>query len=79
MNKNLPKKAKDIKGAVAISELCRAHWIIIILALSFAAMLCFVSQYEVQFDGSLSTIAVVLLVLVAAISFATVVALQKRK
>jgi len=78
MKKYLPKKVKDIKGAVAIAELRRAHIIITILALSFSLVLLFVSMFEVQLDTTLSVFASVLLVLVALASFVTTLALRKR-
>lgn len=78
MNKNLPKKAKDIKGKVALAELRRSHYIIVILALSFAATLGFVSVYEVRFNGVLAAIACVLLMLVTVASLATALVLRKR-
>lgn len=78
MNKHLPKKAKDIKGKVAIAELRRAHWTIALLALSFALFIMFVSLYEVQLEQALSLIVAGLLVLVAAVSLATIYALAKR-
>ncbi len=78
MNKHLPKKAKDIKGKVAIAELVRAHWIVALLALSFALLVVYASLYEVQLDRVLSLIVAGLLVLVAAVSLATIYALAKR-
>ena len=78
MNKHLPKKAKDIKGSVAIAELCRAHYIIALLALSFSATIVFTTVYQVQFDAALGAVASMLLVLVAAVSLATVYALRNR-
>ncbi len=78
MKKYLPKKVKDIKGAVAIAELQRAHIIITILALSFALVLLFVSTFEVQLDTTLGIAVSVLLMLVALASFVTALALRKR-
>ena len=78
MNKHLPKKAKDIKGAVAIAELQRAHYIIALLAVSFAAMMVFTTTYQVQIDVALGTIAAMLLILVAAVSLGTIYALRNR-
>lgn len=79
MNKNLPKKAKDIKGAVAIAELKRAHAIIIILALAFAAMLTAVLAFDdIIFNDALGAVAITLLAVVAAVSYGTLVALKRR-
>ena len=71
MNKNLPKKAKDIKGAVAIAELRRAHYIIIVLAISLAGIIAITANYKLDLSMPLSIITVVLLSLVALISLAT--------
>jgi len=78
MNKHLPRKAKDIKGPVAIAELRRAHLIIAILALAFAFVVGFVSLYEVRFDAALGAAAFTLLILVAIASLGTAVVLRKR-
>ena len=78
MNTLLPKKAKDIKGAVAIAELRRAHYIIVILSVAFAVMIGFVSAYEVQFDALFAAAAVVMLMIVAFVSLATALVLRKR-
>jgi len=78
MHKYLPRKAADIKGAVALAELRRAHYIIAVLALGFAAVVCFVSLYEVRFNTVLGITAMLLLVFVGFISLATVFALRKR-
>lgn len=78
MNKNLPKKAKDIKGAVAIAELRRAHYIIVILAISLAVIIAVTTNYKLDLSVPLSIITVILLSLVALISLATVIVLPKR-
>lgn len=78
MNKNLPKKAKDIKGVVAIAELRRAHYIIVILAISLAAIIAVTTNYKLDLSVPLSIITVTLLSLVALISLATVIVLPKR-
>lgn len=79
MNILLPKKAKDIKGAVALAELKRAHAIIAILAFSFAMMLSLSSSYEIKLNAGLGTIAAFLLIVVSIVSLGTVLFLQKRK
>lgn len=78
MKTTLPKKAKDIKGAVAIAELKRAHCIIAILATAFAAMLACVATYPIQLDPLLSLIVIVMLACVAIVSVLTALMLQKR-
>ena len=78
MNIHLPKTAKDIKGPVAIAELKRAHVIIVALAVSFAVMLAVVSTLEVQLNAPLGLVAIVLLLIMATISLATVLTLRER-
>ncbi len=77
--KYLPRKVKDIKGAVAISELRRAHAIIVLLSLALAFLVVASSQYPLQLDGTLGALAVVLLVIVCGSSAATVLALKYNK
>lgn len=79
MNNYLPKKAKDIKGPVAIAELRRAHLIIATLSIAFAVMIGFVSAYEIQFDVVLGAIVIVLLLLLALVSLGTSYVLRKRR
>ncbi len=78
MNTLLPRKAKDIKGAVAIAELRRAHYIIVILSVAFAIIIGFVSSFEVQFDALFGAAAIVMLMILAFVSLATALALRKR-
>lgn len=78
MNIVLPKKAKDIKGAVAVAELRRAHLVIAILAAAFAAMIGFSSTNEIQLDGALGATAILLLALIVFVSLGTIYALRKR-
>ena len=78
MKNYLPKKAKDIKGSVAIAELRRAHLIIAVLAIAFAFMVGLVSAYEIQFDVVLGAIVIVLLMLLALVSLGTAFILRKR-
>lgn len=78
MQRNFPKKARDIKGAVAIAELRRAHYTIALLAFAFASMMTLVSMYEVKFDAMLGPLVVVLLLFVALVSLGTAYALRKR-
>ncbi|MEO5949475.1 MAG: hypothetical protein ABIP74_03655 [Candidatus Saccharimonas sp.] len=78
MYKHLPKKAKDIKGTVAIAELMRAHYIIAILSIAFAVMIAFVSAFQIQFDIALGFAAILLLGLLATLSLGTAFVLSKR-
>lgn len=78
MNKYLPKKAKDIKGAVAIAELKRAHYIIAMLASAFAVMMGLSTAFEVQFDATLGLLVIVLLLFTAIVSLGTAFVLRKR-
>lgn len=78
MNKFLPRQAKDIKGAVAIAELKRAHYIIAMLAIAFAVMMALTSAFEVQFDATLGIIVIILLLFVAVVSLGTAYVLRKR-
>lgn len=74
----LPKKAKDIKGAVAIAELRRAHLIIAILAIALAMIIGLVTANEIQLDAALGAVAIVLLSVVALVSLGTAYVLRKR-
>jgi len=78
MNIFLPKTAKDIKGAVAIAELRRAHYIIAILSIAFGIMIAFVSAYEIQFDAILGLTVVCLLGVLAIVSLGTAFVLSKK-
>jgi|GEM_PF-626292 len=78
MNKYLPKKAKDIKGPVAVAELRRAHYIIAILSIAFAIIIAFVSVFEIKFDPALGVMAIILLGVLATISLGTALVLSKR-
>ncbi len=78
MNKHFPKKAKDIKGAVAIAELRRAHYIVALLATMLAVMIGCVAAFELRFDPALAAIVIVLLAFVAVVSLGTAIVLRKR-
>ena len=78
MNKHFPKKAQDIKSAVAIAELRRAHYIITMLAAALAVIVGFASVFDVRLNAVMGMIAVVLLLLVAAVSLGTAFVLRKR-
>ncbi len=77
MNVFFPKRAKDIKGKVAVAELRRAHAIIATLAVAFAVMIGLATTYQVQLNMALGSIAMVLLLVVAAISAATAYLLRR--
>ena len=66
------KTAKDIKEPVAIAELRRAHYIIVILFASLAGIIAVDMKYKLQFDLPLEFIAIILLVLVIFITLGTV-------
>ncbi len=76
-NKLYPRKAKDIKGKVAIAELRRAHFIIAILAMAFVFMLILSIIHPLQFDLWMGSVASALLLIVAAVSLATAITLRK--
>jgi membrane glycosyltransferase len=78
MKTSFPKRAKDIKGAVAIAELKRAHFVIVILATAFAATISFTPILQLQFDTVLGFILVILLAIVAIVSLGTALMLRKR-
>lgn len=78
MNRFHPKNAKDIKGAVAIAELRRAHFIIVILAISLAVVLGFGMMYESELSVVLRNAAIILLSFVALASLGTAYVLGKR-
>lgn len=78
MNILLPRKSKDIKGAVAIAELRRAHYIIAMLAVAFAVMMGLASAFEVQFDATLGILVISMLLFVAIVSLGTAYILRKR-
>ncbi len=78
MNVFYPKRAKDIKGKVAIAELRRAHAIIAVLAVAFAIIIGLVTAYQVQLNPALGSAAMFLLLVVAAISTATAYLLRRQ-
>lgn len=78
MKKQLrPRSVKDIKGKVAIAELQRAHYIITLLSGVFSVFLIFAMTDVFVVDALLGSIAVALLLIVAASSLATAIALKK--
>ena len=72
-----PRSVKDIKGKVAIAELQRAHCIIAMLSGVFSIFLIFTMIDVFIVDVVLGSIAVALLLIVAAASLATALALKK--
>lgn len=72
-----PRSVKDIKGKVAIAELQRAHYIIAMLSGVFSIFLIFTMIDVFIVDVVLGSIAVALLLIVAAASLATALALKK--
>lgn len=77
MKKKYPRTAKDIKGPVALGELRRAHFIIVILALALSLILVLEAIVPVQLDPYLVIAAVTLLAVVALSSFVTAITLGK--
>lgn len=65
-----PRTVKDFKGKVALEELRRAHWIIVILALALAFLIMVTIMQPLEFDIFLGSVAAGLLLLVAAVSAA---------
>lgn len=78
MKRTLPRRAKDIKGAVAIAELRRAHYIITMLAIALAVLVGIASMADLRLNAALGAVAVVLLLFVAAVSLGTAIVLRKR-
>ena len=78
MKQLFPQKTQDIKGKIAVAELRRAHAIIAALSIAFSMVIGFVWAFEIQFDATLSIMAISLLTLLAGISISTAVALRKR-
>lgn len=74
-----PKKAKDIKGKTAIAELQRAHIIIVLLSFSVIPLLIIGTIEPIQFDPTLTTILVALLVVLGLASLVTAIVLRSSK
>lgn len=77
MNKYLPKKITDIKDKVALAELQRTHFIVVVLALALAGILALGMYHPVEFNVTPSSIAIVLLIFVALISLSIALGLRK--
>ena len=71
------RKAKDIKGKVALLELRRAHFVIALLSASFAFTLMFITIYPVQLDTMLVSIATAFLLIIAAVSISIAFAIKR--
>lgn len=72
-----PRSIKDIKGKVAVEELRRAHYIIVLLSSVFSVFLIFAMIDVFIVDAMLGSITVALLLIVAASSLATAIALKR--
>jgi hypothetical protein len=72
-----PRSIKDIKGRVAVAELQRAHYIIVLLACAFSVFLIFNMISIFVVDLWLGSIAVALLLIISALSLATAISLKK--
>lgn len=77
MKKKFPRTAKDIKGAVALNELQRAHYIIVMLSLALSFVLVVGATTPIRYDYYLVVAAVTLLTVVGIASFVTAVMLGK--
>lgn len=73
-----PRTVKDFKGKVALEELQRAHWIIMVLALALAFLVVVAVVQPLRFDAVLGTVAVILLILVAAVSASIALYINKK-
>ena len=79
MKKTWFQARKGFKGKVALQELRRAHIIIALLSFSLAFLVIISSLYPIQLDTFLSSIASALLIIIAAISISTVLAIPAKK
>ena len=77
MKNMLFRKAKDIKGKVALEELRRAHFVIALLSASFAFTLMFVTIYPVQLDTLLVSMATAFLIIISAVSISIAFAVKR--
>ncbi len=77
MKNMLFRKTKDIKGKVALQELRQAHFVIALLAASFAFTLMFVTIYPVQLDTLLVSIATAFLLIIAAVAISIAFAIKR--
>lgn len=71
-----PHSVKDIKGKVAIAELRRAHFIIVMLAVSLAFCVMLASLNLFMVDVFLGALLAALLIIVAAFSTITTIYLK---
>jgi len=77
MNKHLPRKITDIKGKVALAELQRTHYIVVMLAVGLIALLAVQMIQLTGFGFALGVAAVTLLVLLSLMSLVTAIGLSK--
>lgn len=79
MKKLRLRTTKEFTGKVAIEELQRAHVIIVLLSVSLAVLLGASVMQPLQFDTVLVSVAVVLLSIVAIVSFIIAIVLNRKK
>jgi len=78
MNKKYFSKFK-IKDKVLKQELIRAHGMIVLLVITLMATLALATTFQVEFDPTLTFIAVVLLAIVGLLSLSVVLSITKWK
>ena len=76
MNKKYFSKFQ-IKDKVLKQELVRAHGMIVLLVITLMATLALATSFQVEFDPTLTFIAVVLLAIVGLLSLSVVLAITK--
>lgn len=76
MNKKYFSKFQ-IKDKVLKQELVRAHGMIVLLVITLMATLALATTFQVEFDPTLTFIAVVLLAIVGLLSLSVVLAITK--
>lgn len=77
MNKHLPRKITDIKGKVALAELQRTHYIVVMLAVGLIALLVVQMTQLTGFGFTLGVAAVTLLLILSLMSLFTAIGLSK--
>ncbi|HCH34190.1 MAG: hypothetical protein UY35_C0005G0027 [Candidatus Saccharibacteria bacterium GW2011_GWC2_48_9] len=77
MNKHLPRKITDIKGKVALAELQRTHFIVVMLSIGLIVLLAVHMLQLTGFGFALGVTAVTLLVILSLMSLFTAIGLSK--
>jgi len=73
------KKAKKRNLNDFKMELVRAHTIVALLSIAIVALLSLGANQQVSFDPTLSAICVVLLLIIAILSFCTAISMYRKK